>query len=243
MNLHHHVPASLGSYGQPVPDTGNCLLPVWRHQPANVRESGTDISSANKSSDDWTPHSHVKVSGNHRTSTYLIGCTAEVRSCAKTGGWVTLIMDRAPGEGPNAERKTVLLQRNALKFLRGPDGKEEEFPPVVEESMEKLSPGIQRSFRPASQRTPKLRAPSPGPQEERIRSRPTAGTSKKPPCLALKTSSLKKYQAFYKLKPETDHHLLAQSVTRHFNSQVIEQEEVLLAAFVCAIQKSKHQRR
>ena len=91
MNLHHHVPASLGSYGQPVPDTGNCLLPVWKHQPANVRESGTDISSANKSSDDWTPHSHVKVSGNHRTSTYLIGCTAEVRSCAKTGGWVTLV--------------------------------------------------------------------------------------------------------------------------------------------------------
>ena len=35
------------------------------------------------------------------------------------------IMDRAPGEGTHVERKTVLLQRNALKFLRGPDGKEE----------------------------------------------------------------------------------------------------------------------
>lgn len=76
-------------------------------------------------------------------------------------------MDRSPGDGSNSERKTVLLQRNALKFLRGPDGKEEvcnviivnaampahlsnshedmyvqEFPPVVEESMEKLSPGL-----------------------------------------------------------------------------------------------------
>ena len=34
-------------------------------------------------------------------------------------------MDRASGEGPSSERKTVLLQRNALKFLRGPDGNEE----------------------------------------------------------------------------------------------------------------------
>ena len=79
-------------------------------------------------------------------------------------------MDRAPGEGVSCERKTVLLQRNALKYLRGPDGKEEvcvignakgamplhldesrqtsfchvqDFPPIVEESMEKLSPGEQ----------------------------------------------------------------------------------------------------
>ena len=40
------------------------------------------------------------------------------------------------------------------------------------------------------------------------------------PCLALKTSSLKRYQAFYNLKPESDDRLLAQSVSRHFNSQV-----------------------
>ena len=40
------------------------------------------------------------------------------------------------------------------------------------------------------------------------------------PCLALKTSSLKRYQAFYKLKPETDDRLLAQSVSQHFHNQV-----------------------
>ncbi|KAK9840260.1 hypothetical protein WJX74_006369 [Apatococcus lobatus] len=241
--MHPHMPLRLGAYEEAATDTGNYMLPAWRHQASSHRERADSSPTQSKASDDWAPHSHVKVSGNHRTSTYLIGRTAEVRSCAKTGGWVTLIMDRAPGEGPSSERKTVLLQRNALKFLRGPDGNEEEFPPVVEESMEKLSPGIQRSFRPASVRTPKIRAPSPGPSEEKVRSRPTTSSSKRGPCLALKPASLKKYQAFYKLKPESDHHLLAQSVSRHFNSQVIEKEELLLAAFICAVQRSKPQRR
>lgn len=242
--MHQHIPLRLGGYEESASDAGNYVLPAWRRQPSSHPDRADSSPVQAKASDDWPPHSHVKVSGNHRTSTYLIGRTAEVRSCAKTGGWVTLIMDRAQGEGPTSERKTVLLQRNALKFLRGPDGNEEEFPPVVEESMEKLSPGIQRSFRPASVRTPKIRAPSPGPSEEKVRSRPSTGSLKRGPCLALKTASLKKYQAFYKLKPESDHHLLAQSVSRHFNSQVIEQEELLLASFVCAVQRAaKPQRR
>ena len=91
ITMHPHMPLRLGAYDESASDNANYMLPAWRHPGSSQRERADSSPTHSKASDDWAPHSHVKVSGNHRTSNYLIGRTAEVRSCAKTGGWVTLV--------------------------------------------------------------------------------------------------------------------------------------------------------
>lgn len=182
-------------------------------------------------------HTKVIVTGNNRTKSVLVGLHGVVKKAVGLGGWHWLVLTNG---------LEVKLQRNALSVLEAPTGQEED-----ENDSEEMFSGrsnvddFSKSFKPRvrPQKTsgaPKASSKSQVPDTSSTGSK-TGPKFTKVNLNKLETTALLRYWKRFNLViagPNPSKEQLVDAVERHFNSQQLDEFQVI-ASFVQAAKRLK----
>lgn len=174
------------------------------------------------------PHSllprftRVRVIGNNRTKTQLVGQLGVVKHATGLGGWHRVVLDVGGEE--------VRLQRNALSVVSRPKGDETDF------SDEDVEEGQQEDHVPVVlPRERRRRAPRPSSaehsfNERRVSQRQAAVVAPRINLHCLDATALKRYRKHYQLTDVGDSATREQLVTavgRHFMQQSVDETDTI----------------
>ncbi|KAJ7558723.1 hypothetical protein O6H91_04G053000 [Diphasiastrum complanatum] len=214
--------------------------------PSCVGESGEEELSV------LPRHTKVKVTGNNRTKSVLVGLHGVVKKAVGLGGWHWLVLTNGD---------EVKLQRNALSVLETPTGDEEDddidipfssatsiedFPRTFKPRVRPQKPAAGEKLKTAESSQTAESAPMKRASEKNVHTDTQLQSSYVLPMVdlsKLETAALRRYRRHFKLfdvGPHSTKEQLLQAVGRHFISYQLDELQVILT-FMQAAKRLKAQ--
>lgn len=164
----------------------------------------------------------VRISGNNRTKSEMVGRQGYVRSAMTLGGWHEVVLEPGPAGGAGIVR----VQRNALEVIAMPSGEEVvRLEPGWAVDMGVVGGGVVKRKRREREKEKER-------EKERERER-DAGDDAAAPCAnigRLRSASLKKYRRVYNLNVAKDcsRDELIGAVRSHFERTKVDETAVIM---------------